>query len=489
MKATRSRGAPKTALRRRAESELGKIDPAGPSADKLLHELQVHQVELQLQNEELRHAQAALEESRSRYADLYEFAPVGYLTLTRGALIEAINLTGAGLLGQDRPKLIDQRIASFIAAPDQDRWRRFFGELLGHADRRRCELQMQRADGSSLHVQLDCQCSRRGTGSVRVALTDVSERKRAEEELGYAALAFDSEVGIVITDPRGVIQRVNRAFVRLTGLTAQEAVGRTPSMLAVEGQAKDFEDLVWRELHVAGYWQGEIWNRDGGGRRYAAWLTISALRDPDGTTTHYVGTFSDITKIKDAEAEVHRLAYFDPLTRLPNRRLLQDRIARAMAASTRSKAYGALIFLDLDHFKTFNDAHGHDLGDRLLIEAAHRIQADLRQDDTVARLGGDEFVVMLEHLSADREAAAIEAGRIAETIRASLARVYLFGGARIRCAASIGVELFRGHERTIDALMRHADLAMYEAKNAGRNTLRFFDPQMQSVRRRDDGGR
>jgi diguanylate cyclase (GGDEF)-like protein/PAS domain S-box-containing protein len=487
MKTTKSAGEPVSALRRRAELALQKPEFPGSAADKLLHELQVHQVELQMQNEELRHAQIALEESRSRYVDLYEFAPVGYLTLTRGALIEAINLTGASLLGVDRPQLIDHRFAPFVAAADHERWRHFFGELLERHDRQRCELRMQRADGGLFHAQLDCQYSERATGTIRLALTDVSERKRAEEDLSIAALAFESEVGIVITDPHGIILRVNRAFARLTGHSAQDAVGRTPGMLNAEGQSKDFEDRVRRELLGAGYWQGEIWNRSDDGRRYAAWLTISAVRGTDGATTHYVGTFSEITEVKEAEAEVHRLAYFDPLTRMPNRRLLYDRIGQAMAASTRSKAYGALIFLDLDHFKTLNDTRGHELGDRLLIEAAHRIQTDLRQVDTVARLGGDEFVVVLEHLSVDQHAAAVEAGRIAETIRGSLAWPYKLGGDQIRCSASLGVALFRGHEQSIDLLLRHADQAMYHAKSEGRNTLRFFDPAMQALRRQDEG--
>jgi diguanylate cyclase (GGDEF)-like protein len=198
------------------------------------------------------------------------------------------------------------------------------------------------------------------------------------------------------------------------------------------------------------------------------------VRGPDGTTKHYVATCSEITKLKETEAEIHRLAYFDPLTRLPNRRLLHDRIAQAMAVSTRSKSYGALIFVDLDHFKTLNDSHGHDLGDQLLIAAAHRIQADLRQVDTVARLGGDEFVIMLEHLNTELPAAVSEAGRIAEKIRASLARPYKLGSVPLRCTASLGVALFRGHEQSTDALVRSADVAMYAAKSGGRDRLHFY---------------
>ena len=476
MKSVKSPVRSAAALRRRAEIVLDKAAPAALQDDKLLHELQVHQVELQMQNEELRLAQLALEESRSRYVDLFEFAPIGYLTLTRGAHIESINLHGARLLGIDRPGLIDQRFARFVAAPDAERWSRFFGDVVERHDRQGCELRMRRADGSAFHAQLDCQYLPRDAGTVCVALTDVSERKRAEEDLRIAALAFESEAGIVVTDPQAVIVRVNRAFTRLTGHSAQEAVGRTPAMLGAEGQTKEFEERVRRQLREAGYWQGEIWSRRDDGSRYAAWLTISAVRLPDGATSHYVGTFSEITKFKEAEAEVHRLAYYDALTRLPNRRLLHDRIGQAMAASTRSKLYGALIFLDLDHFKTFNDTLGHDMGDRLLIETSHRLLAELRQVDTVARLGGDEFVVILEHLNIDLHAAIAEARRISAKILASLAMPYTLGNTAVRCTASLGIAPFRGHEGSIDALLRGADLAMYEAKSAGRNTLRVFDP-------------
>jgi len=468
---------PASTLRRRAEVRVEAGRTLATPADELLHELQVHQVELQMQNEELRQAQSALEASRTRYVELFEFAPVGYLSLTRGGLIEAVNLAGAGMLGADRPALIDQPFALYVAPPDRERWRGFFSELLGSEDRRRCEIRMPRKTGTSiLHVQLDCQCSPHDTGAIRVAMTDVSERRRAEEALAIAALAFDSGVGIAITDAQAVILRVNRAFSRLTGHSEQAAVGRTPAMLAGDGQTKAFRDRVRRELLANGYWQGEIWNHMHDGDRHALWLTISAARAPEGETTHYVGAFSEITKIKAAEARIHRLAYFDSLTRLPNRRLLRDRIGQAMAASARGKLYCALIFLDLDHFKTLNDTHGHHLGDRVLVEVANRLQSNLRESDTVARLGGDEFVVMLERLHVDLDAATAEARRVAQKIRAALDRPYAFGGASLHCAASLGVVLFRGHGQSIEALLRCADLAMYEAKNAGRNTLRFFDP-------------
>jgi diguanylate cyclase (GGDEF)-like protein/PAS domain S-box-containing protein len=470
-------------LRAEAEAQAARDPPVeapARAADELLHELQVHQIELEMQNDELRRVQVALEESRDRYLDLYELAPVGYLTLTLETRIAAINLTGAALLGEDRAELLNRRFSRFVTAGDADRWHRFFFNALQQRDRQSCELQMQRGDRSHFHVRLDCLRPEGEASGVRVTLTDITERKRAEEELRIAAAAFESEVGMIVTDPQGVIERVNRAFTRLTGYRAEEAIGRTPAILSSGRHDKEFYQHLWQALLESGYWQGEIWNRRKDGKHEAEWLTISAVRAPDGSTTHYVGTFSEISRKKEAEAEIHRLAYFDSLTQLPNRRLLHDRMRQALAVSARSGHHGALIFLDLDHFKNLNDSRGHDIGDQLLVEAAQRIQSHLREGDTVARLGGDEFVVMLEGLSAGVREAAVQSDLVGEKLREALARPYDLGGHEFHCAASLGVALFRGHEKSVETLLRHADLAMYKAKSAGRNTLRFFDPAMQT---------
>lgn len=470
-----------TQLRDDAGTELarapGERIPAR-SADELLHELQVHQIELEIQNVTLRQAQSDLQKSRDRYFDLYEFAPVAYLTLTDMGLITEINLVGAKLLGEDRSKLIHRGFAQFVAAEDGECWNRCLESTMQEPDRQRCELAVQRADGSRFDALLKCLRPDGETSVMRITMTDITEIKRAEE-LRIAAIAFESQEGIMVTDQKGVMVRVNKAFTRLTGYSAEEAIGQTPALLKSVNQDKAFYQSMWQALIETGYWQGEVWNRRKNSSVYVAWLTISAVTAPDGATTHYVGAFSEITKDKEAAADIHRLAYYDSLTHLPNRRLLHDRIGHAMAGSTRSELYGALLFLDLDNFKNINDTRGHDIGDQLLIEAARRIQANVRAGDTVARLGGDEFVIMLEDLSVDAHDAAIEAGLVGEKIRETLAEPYILAGRGFHCAASIGVTLFRGIEESIDILLQHADLAMYKAKSAGRNTLRFFNPAMQ----------
>ncbi len=307
------------------------------------------------------------------------------------------------------------------------------------------------------------------------------QSRQAKEQLRIAAIAFESQTGILVTDPNGIIIRVNRAFSQLTGYSAQEAIGRTPALLQSGRNDREFYEQLWQSLTRNGYWQGEMWNRRKDGNLFVEWLTISAVQAPDGTTTHYVGNFSEITKSKEAEAEIHRLAFYDPLTQLPNRRLLMDRLNQALAASQRSKKNGAVLFLDIDHFKNLNDTRGHDVGDRLLVESARRIQDSVREGDTVARLGGDEFVVMLENLDSDAREAAIQAGHLGEKLRLALAQPFDLGERRFHCTASFGISIFCGHKEPIETLLQHADLAMYQAKGGGRNAVRFFDPAMQTA--------
>jgi diguanylate cyclase (GGDEF)-like protein/PAS domain S-box-containing protein len=474
-------------LRIAAEARLKLAYPSNAlrrPADELLHELQVHQIELEMQNEALAQTQIALEESRDRYLDLYELAPIGYMTLTRDDQIAAINLTGATLLGEERSKLLRRRFARFIVAEDRDFWHRHFMRAIRTDVGTTCDLTLQRSDGTFFDACLDCLPISDDAASpqLRVAISDISARRRSnEEERRIAAIAFESQEGMMVTDQAGVIIRVNHAFTQLTGYTADEAIGRTPNILSSGRQSSDFYREMWNTLKSCGYWQGRLWNRHKNGDLYAEWLTISAVKSPEGHTTHYVGAFSEITCHIEAEAEIHKLAYFDPLTHLPNRRLLLDRIAQAMASGTRSNAFGALLFLDLDHFKALNDTRGHDVGDQLLLQTAQRIQQNVREGDTVARLGGDEFVVMLLDLSADAHEAAAQTRLVGEKIRETLSQPYALEGGDFHCTSSIGIAMFRNHEIAVDALLKNADLAMYEAKNTGRNTVRFFDPAMQTA--------
>lgn len=616
MKSPDKKQANATLLRSQAEADLDRHPLAAAAVrptDGLRHELEVHQIELEMQNQALRETQTALGESRDAYADLYELAPVGYLTLSDQGLILGINMTGAALLGVERQQLLKCRFARFVRPQDAGQWHMHFKEVLGQEERRDCELALLVGNGSRLDVQLYSQRLIKDgqTHAVRMVMTDITERKHAQEalreqeeffrllaenvydfiavldldgrrlysspsyrrfvgaamdlpgtdsfadvhpedrervkrvfvetvktgigqqidyrfmhangdirdmesrgsvirnaegrvtrvvvvshdvtekkqveqQLRIAAAAFESQEGIVVTDVNSVVLRINRAFSEITGYTAEEAVGKYMNFLMSDRHDAQFFATMWETIVRDGAWRGDIWNRIKNGEVHPHRITINAVKDSAGIVTHYVGVYSDITERKVLEEQVHQMAFHDPLTKLPNRRLLSDRLNQAMASSKRSGYYSALVFLDLDNFKSLNDLHGHDVGDMLLVEAAERLKGCVREMDTVARFGGDEFVVMLSELVADKAESISQAGIVAEKIRITLSNTYLLtvkheGRADMavqhRCTASIGIALFIGNEAGEDDILKWADTAMYQAKEAGRNSIHFYDPK------------
>ncbi|MDP1707729.1 MAG: EAL domain-containing protein [Gammaproteobacteria bacterium] len=307
------------------------------------------------------------------------------------------------------------------------------------------------------------------------------QRDKAEQELRIAAIAFETEEGILIADQHKRIIRVNHAFSRLTGYSAEEAIGQTPAMLRSGRQDAEFYRSMWEAIARDKYWQGEIWSRRKDGEIFPGRVTITAVTDAGGQVTHYVAVYADITLQKESEQKIHQLAFYDPLTKLPNRSLLRDRLRQALAHSIRNKTRGAVLFIDLDNFKTLNDTQGHNIGDLLLIEVAKRLQDCVRSDDTVARLGGDEFVVILGDLSPDAQQAVAQAKAVGEKALASINQPFNLQGLEHHGSSSIGISLFHGNEVRRNDLLKQADSAMYQAKSAGRNTLRFFDPAMQAA--------
>ncbi len=308
---------------------------------------------------------------------------------------------------------------------------------------------------------------------------DITAIKHSEDEIRIAATAFESQEGMIITDAGQRILRVNAAFTRISGYNLEDVSGRTPALFKSGRHDQAFYQAMWESIAAKGSWQGEIWNRRKNGEVFPEWLTITAVKNSSGRITHYVGALTDITLRKSAEDEIRNLAFYDPLTRLPNRRLLLDRLHQALASSARSGRQGALLFLDLDHFKTLNDTLGHDIGDLLLQHTAQRLATCIREGDTVARFGGDEFVVMLVDLSTIHEQSLVQAETIGEKILTALSQPYDLSGHEYRNTASVGVTLFSNHQATPLELLKEADLAMYAAKATGRNTLRFFAPEMQ----------
>ncbi|MCX7192718.1 MAG: PAS domain S-box protein [Proteobacteria bacterium] len=484
-------------LRRAAEAKLAGEQAPGVSdrsADELLHELQVHQAQLEMQNENLREAHLEMEASRDRYVDLYDFSPISYLTLSSAGTISEANLTAADMFVAERHKLIKRRFANFVVPEDIERWHLYFLCVKQSDEQPNCELSLRRADGCSFYVHLNARRMDEGSGgyTVRIALTDITERKQQELELrkfkaiiessddaiisktlddiivswnhsaekifGYtaqeaighsilmlipldrqneeveilaritrgervehyetlrrhkdgrlidisttfspiqdingkvigtskiarditehkhienelriAATAFNSHEGMAITDAKGTILRVNQAYSKITGYAAEEITGQNQRILKSGRHDVSFYEAMWDSINNTGAWEGEIWNRRKNGEVYPEHLTIAAVKTSDGVVVNYVSTLTDITLTKAAEDEIKHLAFYDPLTGLPNRRLFNDRLSQVMSASRRSGLHGALIFLDLDNFKPLNDTHGHGVGDLLLIETA-----------------------------------------------------------------------------------------------------------------------
>jgi diguanylate cyclase (GGDEF)-like protein/PAS domain S-box-containing protein len=307
----------------------------------------------------------------------------------------------------------------------------------------------------------------------------LAERSKAEDAMRIAAVTFETQEAILITDPDGSILRVNHAFEEITGYSAEEVIGKNPRMFQSGKHDEGFFRSMWTDLLGTGKWAGEVWDKRKDGEVYPKLMTITATYDDNSRVTNYVAVFRDISNRKKSEQEIHQLAFYDPLTKLPNRRLLMDRLQQGLAISARNNRHGALLFLDMDHFKTINDTQGHAKGDQLLIEVASRLQSCVREGDTVARLGGDEFVVVLEELSCEAEEAATQTELVADKIRLELDKPYVLKDYEFLSTVSIGISLFFNHKESAEDLLRHADVAMYQAKMAGRNAIRFFDPHMQ----------
>ena len=304
--------------------------------------------------------------------------------------------------------------------------------------------------------------------------TYFTERKQIESDLRIAAVAFESQEAILITDTADVILRINKAFTKSTGYTEEEAVGQKTSILKSGRHDAAFYAAIRQSILNFGTWQGEIWDRRKNGEIYPKWLSITAVKGRDGVVTHYVGTHTDITERKAAEQQIKHLAFYDPLTELPNRRLLQERLKHSIDVHRRKGKQLALLMLDLDRFKVVNDSFGHKVGDELLQRVAERITTRLRNVDMVARLGGDEFIVLLEDISHSDDAA-----RVAEEIIADISKPFkLTQSSDLWISASIGISLYPQHGDSNDILMDHVDVALYHAKDKGRGRFAYFSEEL-----------
>lgn len=318
--------------------------------------------------------------------------------------------------------------------------------------------------------------------NIKQMSNEISLRRQSEDKLRIAAVAFETQEGMCITNVDNIILSVNQAFTDITGYTPIEVIGKTPKILRSGKHPQEFYDQIHKEVRDRGQWQGEILCMRKNGEIFPEWLMITAVKNDHGTITHYVRALIDISERKVSEENIRQLAYYDPLTNLPNRRMLTERLKQAVMDSQRSDKEGALLFIDLDNFKTLNDTVGHHQGDILLQKVAEQLTNLVRKTDIVARFGGDEFVIMLTDLDSDPEKAMNQVSHLGEKILAAQNQHYNFSGFNHHCTLSIGVTLFSDNNQAgIDPLLQQADLAMYQAKAAGRNMMRFFDPKMQEA--------
>lgn len=408
-----------------------------------------------------------------RYADLTRISNDVILLTDEGDTIVEINERAERLYGRSPAALVGLPLRDLChpdAVPRHDHdWQ--------HADTEGglIESVHRRHDGTPFPVEISVRTlDVDGRRYHQAVVRDISERRRLEDRMHLYSLVFDTtSEAVLITDAEQRIVAVNPAFIDITGYTQDEVLGRTPRLLSSGRQDASFYARMWACLSGTGRWQGEIWNRRKDGHIYPEWQSISAVRDAAGRVTHYVAIFSDISERKATEERMRHLAQHDPLTNLPNRVLMQDRLQQALSAADRTGARVALMVIDLDRFKNVNDSLGHTAGDELLRGVAKRLQAALRQGDTVCRLGGDEFVVIIPAVWSPGEVATL-----AERLLSTLAGTFQLCGHNLQVTPSIGVSVFPDDGTDIDTLMRNADTAMYQAKEMGRNGYRFFTPDM-----------
>ncbi len=411
---------------------------------------------------------SALLKNKERHRIVLHTAMDGFWLLDRQGHLLEVNETYCRMSGYSEQELLSMCVSDMEAA--ENTVAHIQNTITQGEDR--FESGYRRKDGSILFVEVSIQYQPIEDGQFVVFLRDIGERKQTEEKLHMAASVFThAREGIMITTSDGAIIQVNDSFCEITGYSYDEVQGQNPRILSSGRQEKEFYTNMWLDLNNKGHWYGEIWNRRKNGEVYAVMQNISAIRDAQGNTRHYVALMSDITLIKEHEYELERSAHYDALTNLPNRTLLLDRLHQAIAQGRRRDQLLAVVFLDLDGFKTVNDNYGHLAGDQLLIAVANNMKQALREIDTIARIGGDEFVALLLDIGD------IETGvPLLTRLLAAAAQPEQFDGITLQVSASLGVTFYpQAEDVDAELLIRQADQAMYQAKMTGKNRYYIFD--------------
>ena len=436
--------------------------------------------QLDTSNRQARHLAVAMKLERERLDNVISATQVGTWewTIPTGEL--RINARWAEILGYTPDELAPVSIETWRRLAHPDDQAAIQGKLQAHFDGElpgfRHDTRMRHKSGSWVWVHT-CgsviTCTRDGSPLLMAGThEDITERKLAEDALRLSASVFqNSYEAILITDADNRIVDVNPSFTRITGYAREDVLGQNPSILSSGRQSREFYAQLWRSLQTTDHWRGEVWNRRKNGELFAESLSITRVLDSNGRLIHHVAVVSDISRLKAHAEELDRIAHFDPLTGVPNRRLLEDRLRQAIAHADRSRKPLAVCLLDLDGFKPINDQYGHEAGDQLLVEIVDRLQSMLRSVDTVARLGGDEFVLLLGDL---------ESHGVFDRILEAVSQPVQLRDDSVAVSASIGVALYPEDPVDADTLLRHADQAMYLAKQRGRNCVQVFDASVEA---------
>ncbi len=308
-----------------------------------------------------------------------------------------------------------------------------------------------------------------------------AQLQAADAELRIAEVLFETQEAVMITNAQSIIVRINRSFTESSGYSSEEIIGQNPKVLQSGHHDKAFYGAMWESIRTTGKWEGEIWDRRKNGEVFLKRTTIRSVFNNAGAVTHYVATYTDITERRRAENKIHQLAFFDALTRLPNRSMLLETLQHRIDTSSCDCENGAVLLIDLDHFKNLNDSLGYKHGDMLLQQVGRRLRMCVQKDDMVARLGGDEFAIVIAELCNSAHKAAHKAETIAKNILTILSQVYILGSSEYRGTASIGVAMFAGGNTNTDQILKQAEMAMYKAKADGRNRLHYFDAALEEA--------
>jgi diguanylate cyclase (GGDEF)-like protein/PAS domain S-box-containing protein len=425
---------------------------------------------------ERKHDEMRIEALLAEQGVILDNAMFGVLFSREGRLM-SVNRRAEELLGYDGGELVGASASIICTSEDDyrqatDAFYSRFARGESHSEERR----FRRRDGSMVWCLVSgtaLDMRRPNEGAVWV-IADVTARREAEEKLRLSATVLEHIAdGVMVVDVHGRIVATNPAFTQITGYTEIEALGQHSSLTRSTRHDEAFYQRLWADLAEIGFWRGEIWNTRKNGELYLEWLTVSAVRDGAGAVAHYVGVFSDITKVKESQDKLDHLAHHDALTALPNRLLFHDRLQHALARAAREEQQLAVLFIDLDRFKNVNDTLGHHVGDELLKQVARALSARLRDGDTLARLGGDEFIVLLENVDGE-----YGARLVADKLVAMFEQPFTVSDYELFVTCSVGVSLFPRDGLDLNLLVRNADVAMYQAKARGRNGYQFYAASM-----------